>query len=300
MSRSDDDTGDLASSVVATATAVAARGRPRNRAAADRRSRCRTAGPRRRHRASSPRCSTARSRDGRRRPRSRMSRMTDDMAVRTRFFDDSSAQRPPATGHPAGGDPGLGAGLAGYRLPWPAGTVVFEIDQPEVIDVQVRTLAELGATADRRAAHRRRRPARRLAGGAARGRASTRHAPDRVERRGPAGLSAAGRPGPAAGHITECRPRAAGWPPSTTPMGQRDRRPRLGDERAVARHGLDLNLAELFYAGERSHGHRLPRAAGLAGQHACGRRCSPPAVGHHEGEMTAGLRTSLSVTAIKE
>ncbi|WP_326835408.1 class I SAM-dependent methyltransferase [Amycolatopsis rhabdoformis] len=41
-----------------------------------------------------------------------------------------------------------------YRLPWPAGTVVFELDQPRVIDFKTRTLADLGAepTAERRTA----------------------------------------------------------------------------------------------------------------------------------------------------
>ena len=40
-----------------------------------------------------------------------------------------------------------------YRLPWPAGTTVFEIDQARVIEFKSETLAELGATptADRRA-----------------------------------------------------------------------------------------------------------------------------------------------------
>jgi methyltransferase (TIGR00027 family) len=40
-----------------------------------------------------------------------------------------------------------------YRLPWPAGTTVFEIDQAQVIEFKTETLAELGATptADRRA-----------------------------------------------------------------------------------------------------------------------------------------------------
>ena len=39
-----------------------------------------------------------------------------------------------------------------YRLPWPAGTTVYEIDQPEVIEFKTTTLAELGAepTAKRR------------------------------------------------------------------------------------------------------------------------------------------------------
>ncbi|HEY0229516.1 MAG TPA: SAM-dependent methyltransferase, partial [Mycobacterium sp.] len=39
-----------------------------------------------------------------------------------------------------------------YRLPWPAETVVYEIDQPEVIEFKTRALANLGAepTAQRR------------------------------------------------------------------------------------------------------------------------------------------------------
>jgi methyltransferase (TIGR00027 family) len=41
-----------------------------------------------------------------------------------------------------------------YRLPWPAGTVVYEVDQPRVAAFKTRVLAELGAepTADRRVA----------------------------------------------------------------------------------------------------------------------------------------------------
>jgi methyltransferase (TIGR00027 family) len=41
-----------------------------------------------------------------------------------------------------------------YRLPWPTGTVVYELDQPQVVEFKTRTLAELGAapTADRRVA----------------------------------------------------------------------------------------------------------------------------------------------------
>jgi methyltransferase (TIGR00027 family) len=39
-----------------------------------------------------------------------------------------------------------------YRLAWPAGTTVYEIDQPDVIEFKTRTLSELGAepTAERR------------------------------------------------------------------------------------------------------------------------------------------------------
>jgi methyltransferase (TIGR00027 family) len=80
-----------------------------------------------------------------------MSRMADNMAVRTKFFDEFF----------------LGATQAGieqvvilasgldsraYRLAWPAGTVVYEVDQPQVIEFKSRTLAELGAapTTERR------------------------------------------------------------------------------------------------------------------------------------------------------
>lgn len=72
----------------------------------------------------------------------------DGAKVRTRFYDEFF----------------LDAGLAqvvilasgldsrAYRLPWPAGTVVYELDQPEVVEFKTRTLAGLGAepTAQRR------------------------------------------------------------------------------------------------------------------------------------------------------
>jgi methyltransferase (TIGR00027 family) len=40
-----------------------------------------------------------------------------------------------------------------YRLPWPAGTIVYEIDQPKVIEFKTTTLTSIGATptAERRA-----------------------------------------------------------------------------------------------------------------------------------------------------
>ncbi|WP_020658629.1 SAM-dependent methyltransferase [Amycolatopsis benzoatilytica] len=50
----------------------------------------------------------------------------------------------------------LAAGLdsRAYRLPWPAGSVVYELDQPRVIEFKAQTLAALGATpaTDRRTA----------------------------------------------------------------------------------------------------------------------------------------------------
>ena len=81
-----------------------------------------------------------------------MSQLTNGMAARTRFFDDFF--------HDAG-KAGirqaviLAAGLdaRAYRLSWPAGTVVYEIDQPDVIEFKSKALADLGAapTTQRRA-----------------------------------------------------------------------------------------------------------------------------------------------------
>lgn len=81
-----------------------------------------------------------------------MTRMVDNMAVRTRFFDGFFTEAADAGIRQA---VILASGLdaRAYRLAWPAGTTVYEIDQPEVIEFKTRTLAELGAapTTERRA-----------------------------------------------------------------------------------------------------------------------------------------------------
>ena len=81
-----------------------------------------------------------------------MQQMTDNMAVRTKFFDEFFLS---ATGGGIRQAVILASGLdsRAYRLAWPAGTTVYEIDQPDVIEFKTRTLAELGAepTAKRRA-----------------------------------------------------------------------------------------------------------------------------------------------------
>jgi methyltransferase (TIGR00027 family) len=81
-----------------------------------------------------------------------MDRMVDNMAVRTKFFDDFFLD---AT---AGGIKQvviLASGLdsRAYRLTWPDGSIVYEVDQPQVIEFKTRALAQIGAqpTADRRA-----------------------------------------------------------------------------------------------------------------------------------------------------
>ena len=76
---------------------------------------------------------------------------TEQMAVRTRFFDDFFVG---ATEDGVRQAVILASGLdtRAYRLQWPAGTVVYEIDQPQVIEFKTNTLADLGAapTAERR------------------------------------------------------------------------------------------------------------------------------------------------------
>ena len=73
-----------------------------------------------------------------------MRRFADGMAARTRFFDDFFTAATAAGVRQA---VILAAGLdaRSHRLAWPAGTVVFEIDQPEVVDFKSRALADLGA-----------------------------------------------------------------------------------------------------------------------------------------------------------
>jgi methyltransferase (TIGR00027 family) len=70
--------------------------------------------------------------------------MKEQIAVRTRFFDNFFVQ---ATESGIRQAVILASGLdtRAYRLPWPAGTVVYEIDQPQVIAFKTRTLADLGA-----------------------------------------------------------------------------------------------------------------------------------------------------------
>jgi methyltransferase (TIGR00027 family) len=80
-----------------------------------------------------------------------LDRMVDNMAVRTKFFDDFFLDAT-AAGIRQAVILASGLDARAYRLQWPAGTTVYEIDQPEVIEFKSTTLAEFGAepTADRR------------------------------------------------------------------------------------------------------------------------------------------------------
>jgi methyltransferase (TIGR00027 family) len=156
MGRTDDDTWDLASSVGATATMVAA-----SRAMASKAERpvindpyaeplVRAVGLDLFTRLAAGELTPADLEENDGSPAG-VQRMTDNMAVRTKFFDEFFVD---ATNAGIRQAVILASGLdaRAYRLPWPAGTTVYEIDQPQVIEFKSRALAELGAqpTARRR------------------------------------------------------------------------------------------------------------------------------------------------------
>jgi len=78
--------------------------------------------------------------------------MTTAMAVRTKFFDDFFTDAA-ANGIRQAVILASGLDARPYRLPWPDGTVVYEIDQPQVIEFKTTTMSAIGATpsAERRA-----------------------------------------------------------------------------------------------------------------------------------------------------
>src|ERR1700749_4663344 len=73
------------------------------------------------------------------------------MPARTRFFD-AFFHEATAAGIRQAVILASGLDARAYRLDWPTGMTVFEVDQPEVIAFKTETLAELGAapTTDRR------------------------------------------------------------------------------------------------------------------------------------------------------
>jgi methyltransferase (TIGR00027 family) len=153
MARTDDDTWDLATSVGATATMVAAA-----RAAATRRPQpvisdpfaeplVRAVGIDVFTRVASGELDfddRGGDQTGDQRGGVGFPRMVDTFAARARFFDDFFADT---------GKAGIrqvvivasGLDARPYRLSWPAGTTVYEIDQPEVIEFKTATLSKLGA-----------------------------------------------------------------------------------------------------------------------------------------------------------
>jgi len=184
-----------------------------------------------------------------------MDRMTDNMAARTKFFDDFFVD---ATSSGIRQAVILASGLdaRAYRLPWPAGTVVFEVDQPQVIEFKTRTLAELGAqpTADRRAVAidlREDWPAALRAAGFDPGQPTAWSAegllgylPPEAQDRLLDNITALSAPN--SRFATESAPNAD--PADEDRMKERMRR---ASER-FRKHGLDLDMTELVYFGDRN------------------------------------------------
>lgn len=176
---------------------------------------------------------------------------TQQIAVRTRFFDDFFTGAADAGVRQA---VILASGLdtRAYRLAWPAGTVVYEIDQPQVIDFKSNTLADFGATpaAERRAIGIDLRddwPAALRKGGFDAGQPTAwiaegllPYLPPQAQDRLFDNITALSTPGSrlATGHAPD-------------PAAFTDDRANKISER-WRRLGLDLNASDLFYQGERS------------------------------------------------
>jgi methyltransferase (TIGR00027 family) len=237
-------------------------------------------------------------------------RVIDVMAVRTKFFDDFFLT---ATG---GGDSAeaaasgnirqaviLASGLdsRAYRLPWPPGTVVYEIDQQAVIDFKTGTLSALGA-----------KPA-------------AEHRPVAVDLRDdwPAALRANGFDAsqPTAwsaegllaylppdaqdrlfDHITALSANGSRLATEFHPDGpaaMAERQKAMADQ--WKERGLDLDLSTLMYHGERTpatdylaaHGWRLSTQTRTEVFAAYGREMA-------DDEATAALRNSIAITAIRD
>lgn len=227
--------------------------------------------------------------------------MTDVMAVRTRFFDDFFLE---ATG--AGGIRQvviLASGLdsRSFRLEWPAGTVVYEIDQAKVIDFKVETLAALGAspTADLRAVSvdlREDWPAALRAKGFDETKATAWSAegllaylpPDAQDRLFD-NITALSAPGSRL--ATEYHPDGG--------RGLADRSQAISSRWRDL--GLDLNMADLFYTGERKVVADYLEAQGWQ----VSLRSRPDMFALHgrefpTGDLSVSLSNSMSVTAIRK
>jgi methyltransferase (TIGR00027 family) len=227
-------------------------------------------------------------------------RVIDVMAVRTKFFDDFFLTSATAGIRQA---VILASGLdsRAYRLPWPPGTVVYEIDQQAVIGFKTGTLSALGA-----------KPA-------------AEHRPVAVDLRDdwPAALRANGFDAsqPTAwsaegllaylppdaqdrlfDHITALSANGSRLATEFHPDGpaaMAERQKVMADQ--WKQRGLDLDLSTLMYHGERTpatdylaaHGWRLSTQTRTEVFAAYGREMA-------DDEATAALRNSIAITAIRD
>jgi methyltransferase (TIGR00027 family) len=226
--------------------------------------------------------------------------MTDVMAVRTRFFDDFFLDATAAGVRQA---VILASGLdsRSYRLDWPAGTVVYEIDLPKVIEFKTETLAALGAspTAELRTVSidlREDWPAALRANGfddtkptAWSAEGLLVYLPPEAQDRLFDNITALSAPGSRL--ATEYHPDGG--------RGLAERSKAISEQ--WRDKGLELNMSDLFYAGERNpvigyleqHGWEVSSRA-RADLFAAYGRPFP------ETTLTESLRNSVSVTAIRK
>jgi methyltransferase (TIGR00027 family) len=226
--------------------------------------------------------------------------MAGVIAVRTRFFDDFFIDAGAAGIRQA---VILASGLDSrpYRLPWPDGTTLFEIDQPQVIEFKTTTMAAIGATssADRRTVGidlREDWPAALRHSGfddtqptAWSAEGLLVYLPPEAQDRLFDNITTLSAPGSQL--ATEYHPDAG------ASIGERTQ----AISRQLGEQGFDVNLSDLFYAGERSHvvdylnGHgwqvsARPRPEVFAGY---GREFP-------DTEALAALRNSLAVIATRK
>ena len=230
--------------------------------------------------------------------------MTDVMAVRTRFFDDFFLDAA-AAGHPAGGDPGLRprhprlpAALAGgHRRLRDRPAQGHRVQDP---DAGRRSAPHPPPTAARSAstcATTGRRPCAQPG--------STTTAPTAWIAEGLLVYLPPEAQDRLFDNITALARPAADWPPSTTrtPARASPTAPRKLSDQWQRTTGSDIDLADLFYAGERTPVVDYLHRARLAGEHPHhDRRCSPR-YGRRRSPTTtrlAPLRNSLSVTATRK
>ncbi|HTM84851.1 MAG TPA: class I SAM-dependent methyltransferase [Mycobacterium sp.] len=178
--------------------------------------------------------------------------MIDGIALRTKFFDDYFLAAAAAGVRQV---VILAAGLdaRAYRLAWPAGTTVYEIDQPAVIEFKTSTLAEIGAepTAQRRTVAIDLRddwPAALRAAGFDAGAPTAWLAeglliylPPQAQDRLFDNITALSVPGSMI--ATEAVPGLADFDPEKA---------RAASDR-FREHGFDIDMAELIFTGERNH-----------------------------------------------
>jgi len=237
-------------------------------------------------------------------------RVIDVMAVRTKFFDDFFLTATGCGNSAEAAASGnirqaviLASGLdsRAYRLPWPPGTVVYEIDQQAVIGFKTGTLSALGA-----------KPA-------------AEHRPVAVDLRDdwPAALRANGFDAsqPTAwsaegllaylppdaqdrlfDHITALSANGSRLATEFHPDGpaaMAERQKVMADQ--WKERGLDLDISTLMYHGERTpatdylaaHGWRLSTQTRTEVFAAYGREIA-------DDEATAALRNSIAITAIRD